>query len=162
MQLTRFTDMSLRILMYLAHVNRARLVTAQELSEKLEWSPHLLVKIVNRLSHEGLVEAVRGRKGGIQLAEGAEKRRIGGLVRLFEGTEPLIDCSQPACTLRAGCALGRALHDAQEAFFASLDAMTIEDAVRPPELRRTLSRLNGIPIVEVSSAATTEDEGARA
>ena len=40
--------------------------------------------------------------------------------------------------------------------------MTIEDAVRPPELRRTLSRLNGIPIVEVSSAATTEDEGARA
>ena len=159
MQLTRFTDMSLRILMYLAHVNRARLVTVQELSEKLEWSPHLLVKIVNRLSHEGLVEAVRGRKGGIQLAEGAEKRRIGGL---FEGTEPLIDCSQPACTLRAGCALGRALHDAQEAFFASLDAMTIEDAVRPPELRRTLSRLNGIPIVEVSSAATTEDEGARA
>ena len=65
MQLTRYTDYSLRVLLYLAvDQNRNPPVTVDELSQQFQISRNHLVKIVHELGQRGLLLTVRGRGGG--------------------------------------------------------------------------------------------------
>lgn len=62
MQLTRYTDYSLRVLLYLAvDQNRNPPVTVDELSQQFQISRNHLVKIVHELGQRGLLLTVRGR-----------------------------------------------------------------------------------------------------
>ena len=70
MQLTRYTDYSLRVLLYLAvDQNRNPPVTVDELSQQFQISRNHLVKIVHELGQRGLLLTVRGRGGGVRLAK---------------------------------------------------------------------------------------------
>ena len=65
MTLTKFSDYSLRLLLYLGlHGNR--LVSVNEVSRVYGVSPHIMVKAVQLLVREGLVKSVRGRNGGLR------------------------------------------------------------------------------------------------
>ena len=58
---------------------------------------------------------------------------MGHLVRSLEGPGEVVQCEGPTpCPLRGGCRLRTALRDAQEAFFAALDPLTIADLAAPP------------------------------
>ena len=60
MQLTRYTDYSLRVLLYLAvDQNRNPPVTVDELSQQFQISRNHLVKIVHELGQRGLLLTVR-------------------------------------------------------------------------------------------------------
>src|SRR3954464_13798352 len=61
--LTKFSDYSLRLLLYLA-LHPDRLVSVSEVSRAYGISPHIIVKAVQLLVREGLVVSVRGRNGG--------------------------------------------------------------------------------------------------
>ena len=50
MHLTRFTDLSLRVLIYLTHNERKGLVTVTELAERFKWSRNHMVKVVHFMS----------------------------------------------------------------------------------------------------------------
>lgn len=131
MRLTRFTDLALRILLYMSSTGPDRLVTVSELSERLEWTPNHLTKVVGLLAREGFIRSHRGRNGGLSFVEATRTVRLGDLVRRLEGGERLIDCGNPPCALRRGCTLVRALHEAQEAFYDSLNRFTLADALTP-------------------------------
>jgi Rrf2 family nitric oxide-sensitive transcriptional repressor len=47
MQLNRFTDLGLRVLMYLTHRDREQPVTISEIAERFEVSRNHLVKVVH-------------------------------------------------------------------------------------------------------------------
>ena len=83
MQLTQFSDYSLRLVLYLA-VNRDRVVPIAEVSQAYGISEHHLVKIVQRLVADGTVASVRGRSGGLRLNREPADINIGRLVRLTE------------------------------------------------------------------------------
>ena len=63
MQLTRYTDYSLRVLIYLS-VNSDRKITIKEISSSFKISKNHLVKVVHKLSTLGYLETVPGAKGG--------------------------------------------------------------------------------------------------
>ena len=67
MRLTTYSDYTLRVLMYLA-LNRARLATITEISAAYGISKNHLMKVVHQLARAGVVESVRGPRGGIRLA----------------------------------------------------------------------------------------------
>lgn len=131
MQLTRFTDLGLRLLMYLgsAEAGHDPPVTIGEVAVRFGVSHHHLVKVAHLLAQTGWVTATRGKGGGLRLARPAGEIRVGAVVRELEGVQALIDCAQPPCTLRGACRLKGALDDAQQAFFAALDAYTLADVV---------------------------------
>lgn len=131
MQLTRFTDLGLRLLMYLgsARPDEGPPVTIGEVAERFGVSHHHLVKVANLLAHAGWVTATRGKGGGLRLARPAGEIRVGAVVRELEGGHALIDCAEPPCTLRGACRLKGVLDGAQQAFFAALDAYTLADVV---------------------------------
>ncbi len=65
MQLTRFSDYALRVLMY-AHAAEGRLVTIEEMAASYRISRAHLMKVANALTRAGYLTAVRGRAGGLK------------------------------------------------------------------------------------------------
>ncbi len=99
MLISRFTDLSLRVLMYLTYTDRDTLVTVNELSERLHWSRNHMGRIVYFMSTKGWVETHRGRFGGITLKHKPSEYRIGDLVQILEEQGDLIDCLNPRSAL---------------------------------------------------------------
>ncbi len=140
MQLTRFTDFGLRVLMYLAHQPPGQLATAGEIASAHDISLNHIAKVVQFLAQQGWIESVRGRGGGLALALPPAAYRLDELVRALEGDQELIDCGSPPCKLVSSCALQRSLHEAREALYASLARQTLAD-ILTPALRKTIAQI---------------------
>lgn len=92
-----------------------------------------MAKVVTRLQHLGVIEARRGRGGGLALTETGRSASVGWLVRTLEGEEEVVACEgETPCPLRAACRLRGALRQAQEAFYRTLDPLTVADLVESP------------------------------
>lgn len=131
MQISKFSDYALRILIHLAVADDERL-SAREIANAQQLSFNHLAKIAQWLTSEGYVEALRGRGGGMVLAKKPADISIGQLLRKLEAGSPLVECLRAegnCCAFTGACGLVPMLVGAQEAFFAYLDQYTLEDAV---------------------------------
>ncbi|PMC61856.1 transcriptional regulator, BadM/Rrf2 family protein [Corynebacterium xerosis] len=128
MQLTVFSDLSLRIIMRMAAGEPGQKFTAGTVADELNASRAHVAKVVTRLVELDLVVAVKGRYGGIYLADGALEKSVGAILRELESGE-VVDCVGTNCPLLPACRLRTALANAQEAFFAHLDPITIGELV---------------------------------
>ncbi|MFY7066513.1 RrF2 family transcriptional regulator [Nocardiopsis changdeensis] len=138
MRLTAFTDVSLRLVMRLAVAGEGELLTTRAVADMTSVPYTHMAKAVARLSELGVVEARRGRGGGLRLTARGRRTPVGAIVRELEGAGDLAGCEDdPPCPLRAACRLRGALHRAREAFYASLDEVTVESLVSSPA-RETL------------------------
>src|SRR4051812_15635675 len=129
MTLTKFSDYSLRLLLYLG-LHSDRLVSVGEVSRAYRVSPHIMVKAVQLLVREGLVASVRGRNGGLRLAKPPSQINVGRLLRLTEPGWDLVECFNAAkntCPIDSACGLKGTLKRAQDAFLAVLDGHTLAD-----------------------------------
>ncbi len=133
MQLTRFTDFGLRVLMYLTQCrDRPAAVTIPEIAERFALSRNHLVKVVHFMSQRGWISTSRGKGGGMSLARPAEQYRLGDLIRELEQQGPLIDCREPPCALDGVCHLSGVLAQTLNAFYDALNRHTLADLVRDP------------------------------
>ncbi|NBM19349.1 Rrf2 family transcriptional regulator [Streptomyces sp. GC420] len=132
MRLTKSTDLALRTVMTLASHEEPS--TARDVAEEIRVPYSHLAKVVARLQHLGVVETRRGRGGGLAISEAGRTMSVGRLARELEGVGDVVDCegTENPCPLVAGCRLRSALRRAQEAFYATLDPLTITDLVASP------------------------------
>ena len=142
MRLTTQTDYALRMLMHLA-VNGDRFSTISEIADRYGISKNHLMKVAQTLSGWNVVDAVRGRAGGLRLARKPAEISLGSIARPLESGSALVECfagDGGECLVTPACRLKGALAEAQEAFFTVLDGYTIEDLVRRnPALRDLLT-----------------------
>ncbi|MFJ9820315.1 RrF2 family transcriptional regulator [Streptomyces sp. NPDC101151] len=132
MRLLRSTDLALRVLMRLAVAGDASPTTRQVAADMDVPYTHA-AKVVAELQHLGLVDARRGRGGGLSLSERGRTASVGAVVRTFEGEGDVVDCEGATpCPLNSGCRLRGALRRAREAFFGALDPVTVSDIVSDP------------------------------
>ena len=135
MRLTHWTDYTLRVLMYCAaSEGRPQPVTITEVAQGYGISRSHLMKIVQQLSAQGLLETTRGRGGGIRLMRPADTIRIGAVVRATETDFNLVECFDPAtnqCRLSSHCRLKGVLWQAMQAYLAVLDSVTLADLMAP-------------------------------
>jgi Rrf2 family nitric oxide-sensitive transcriptional repressor len=126
LQLTQFSDYSLRVLLYLAaHPDGA---SVGVIARSYRISHHHLAKVVQRLADLGLVASTRGRGGGLKLAVAPEEINIGALLRRTEPHLDLVECFDPAtntCPIAPACALKGVLAQARHAFLSVLDGHTL-------------------------------------
>jgi Rrf2 family nitric oxide-sensitive transcriptional repressor len=140
MQLTKFSDYALRVLMY-AEAANDRLVTIDEMASSYEISRAHLMKVVNSLTRAGYLTAVRGRSGGLKLAKPAEKINLGEVVRQTEPDMNLVECFSTGnqCVINGCCRLPAVLRQALKAFLNELDQHTLASvALKPKDFRRVL------------------------
>lgn len=141
MRLTRFTDYSLRALVYLAQNSNSR-VTITEISEAYDISKNHLMKVISNLTRMGVVVARRGPGGGIRLSVPAADICLGDIVIQTEKhlQEQLDGTSTTSETPLTDCRL----HDCQQqALRAYLDVLT----------RYTLADILGFGENDVASMA---------
>ena len=127
MQLTRFTDLGLRVLMYLTQPARTDPVTNAEIAAQFHVPHNHVIKVVNKLGKLGWVTTRRGRGGGIVLGVAADALRIGDVLRGLEQAEQLINCAEPPCVLRGGCRLKHALDVGLTSFYDAMNRYTLAE-----------------------------------
>ena len=133
MRLAEYTDYTLRVLMYCA-ARPKQLVTIGELADHHQLSKNHLMKIVNDLARQGVLETTRGRGGGLRLMKNAAEIRVGDVVRASETDFRLVECFDPKtnqCTLSPSCRLKGLLSDALSAYFEALDSVTLAELATP-------------------------------
>jgi Rrf2 family nitric oxide-sensitive transcriptional repressor len=141
MQLTRYSDYSLRVLIYLA-VRPDRLATIEEIAQAYGISRAHLMKVVHQMGRAGFLETVRGRGGGFRLARAPEDITVGDVIRYTEDKLDLVECFDPEtshCRIEPVCGLRGVLEEALDAFLKTLDRHTLADLVA--RRRRPLDRL---------------------
>ncbi len=141
MQLTRYTDLGLRAMMLLAaSESRDQRVTTRTIAVAAGASEHHIAKAVSQLVELGLVNARRGRVGGLELTEAGRHAPVGRLIRHLEGDREVVECEgDPPCPLVAACRLRRALAEAKQAFYTELDRHTVADLAGARGLSTVLS-----------------------
>lgn len=131
MKLTQYSDLGLRLLMYLA-LRQGGLVTIQEASERFAISKNHLVKISHQLTRSGLIESIQGRNGGIRLARPAEDISVEEALRATEDNFDLVECfavTQNQCVISGACKLTGVLDAARAAFFGVLRQVSLAELV---------------------------------
>ncbi|MGK0187216.1 MAG: Rrf2 family nitric oxide-sensitive transcriptional repressor [Verrucomicrobiales bacterium] len=151
MELSQFTDYSLRVLMYVGMTERgnrplssdqesAALPSVRAIAEAFHISQSHLVKVVHKLGQLGYIHTFRGRGGGITLAMPPEDIVVGKVVRQTENLA-IVECLAPGatnataggggCCIAPVCELKRVLARARDAFLTSLDSATVADLLEP-------------------------------
>lgn len=131
MQLTLYSDYSLRVLVYLG-LKENEISTITEIAGSYGISRNHLVKVVHNLASHGFIQTTRGKGGGMRLAIPAEEINIGNVVRHTEANFNIVECfdsADPKCPITPICALKGALADAYRAFMAVLDQYTLADVI---------------------------------
>lgn len=128
MQLDKFTDYALRVLMTLTVKDPERVPTSK-IASLFGLSENHLSKVATQLGHEGFVISERGRNGGLTLARPADQISVGSVVRAMKRDSPVVECfgTNKSCLILPACGLRSPLALAQEAFFSTLDDYTLAD-----------------------------------
>ena len=85
MQLKKYTDYGLRVLIYLAAAESDERATINDLSSVFSVSKNHLNKVVHHLGKLGLIKTWRGKGGGFSLAVDARHTRLDTVIRQLEG-----------------------------------------------------------------------------
>ncbi|MEV8181812.1 Rrf2 family transcriptional regulator [Specibacter sp. NPDC078692] len=132
MRINSFSDVSLRLLMVLSSMPDDELPTTRELAEQVGTPYNHVSKAVLKLRQMGLVEAIRGRSGGVRISLSGKQATVGRVLRVLDDHTDVAECQTDMgdCPLVHDCGLRGALNHAREAFYASLDNVTIYSLAR--------------------------------
>lgn len=138
MQLTRHTDFSLRVLIYLSLNKTDELVTINEISEHFDILKNHLTKVVHHLAQKGYIETIQGKNGGMRLAKNPENIKLGEVVQDMEMNLDVVDCSKPLCPLINNCELKSILNEAKLSFISTLNKYSLADLNKKPDVIKSL------------------------
>jgi Rrf2 family nitric oxide-sensitive transcriptional repressor len=133
MQLTQFTDYSLRALIYIAL--RKESCTIKDITAAYGISTNHMIKIIHNLAKIGLIKTIRGKNGGILMAAQPETINLGELIVQLEPHFDLVPCfnkEKANCCIAPVCKLKGILHEAQSAFIEVLGRYTLANVLHNP------------------------------
>ena len=131
MQLTQFTDYSLRALIYIAI--KQNMCTIHDIACAYDISHNHLIKIIHNLSKLGVIKTIRGKNGGLLMAKNPAEINLKSLVLRLEPHLDLVPCfnkDKANCCIAPTCKLRAVLLEAQNAFFNVLEQFTLKDIIQ--------------------------------
>ena len=130
MRLTQFSDLAMRVLIFAAQHSNERF-TIDEVNQVHNVSRGHLMKVVNTLTRAGLLNAHRGRNGGLQLVRLPESISMAEILSLTEPDFALADCMRNSgdCPMVERCKLPNVYNEALKAFMQSLKSQTVKDVL---------------------------------
>ncbi|MCB1521020.1 MAG: Rrf2 family transcriptional regulator [Hyphomicrobiaceae bacterium] len=144
MRLNKVTTHAIRVLVACANAGEA-LTKVADLADKLDLTPQNTFKVVHLLSRAGLVEATRGRYGGVKLARTPETIPIGDVVRAMEAVSVDTEDGTPGDD-RSDERRFELFDDAFEAFLRVLDNTSIADMARADKVKSKARAASARPV----------------
>ncbi len=134
MQLTLYTDYSLRVLVYLS-LHQDDSSTISEIADFYQISRNHLVKVVHNLSLKNYINSARGKGGGLRLARPPIEIDVGAVIRDTEPNFDIVECfseepNAKVCNIEPICKLKSILGKAMNNFLDTLDNYTIADIIK--------------------------------
>lgn len=132
MQLTQFTDYSLRVLIYIA-LKKGETPTITEIAQRYNISKNHLMKVVHRLSQLKILKTIRGKGGGLQLNVFPEDLNLGELIQMLEPNFYIVECfdqENGQCIISPVCRLKGILFEATKNFMTTLKKYTLKDLLQ--------------------------------
>lgn len=130
MQLNKFSDYALRILMTIS-APREQPYTIAEIAQTLQVSQNHLVKIVHFMAKQQWLITTRGKGGGIEIDPRILDLGLGDVVRILQGNPAVVECNTPPCVLRYSCGLKGILDHAQNQFYLDLNQYKMQQVLKP-------------------------------
>ena len=140
MQLTLYSDYSLRVLLYLSHMPK-KTATIIEIASFYKISKNHLVKVVHQLAHSGFIKSLQGKGGGLQLIDTSLNHTLAEILKKTESNFYLVECFNHAndrCIISPYCSLKNILQHAFKAFFQVLEHYTLAH-LNQPQLTQQIS-----------------------
>lgn len=129
MQLSKFTDYTFRVLIYMAK-HQEKLCTVEQLAAELEVSEHHLKKVIHRLAKTDYLTSIKGRAGGLRLGVSPEQINLGEILRITEDNLNIVSClnNNHICTFIEGdCKLKSIVYASLERFIEEFGKYTLSD-----------------------------------
>lgn len=129
MYLSKFSDYSFRILIYLGN-HPDKLFTVDELSTILGLSTHHIKKIIYKLAKNGYIASSKGRNGGIKLGMNPNEINLGNLLEITEDNLNIVECfslDSNTCNITKACKLKPIIREALDSFLVKFNDYTLED-----------------------------------
>ena len=140
MLLSNGCEYGLRAALYLASLEEETYVSIRQIGEALDISPSFLTKVMQQLTKAGLMQSLRGPKGGVALAQPAEDILLKDLVVAIDGPALFRECvlGLPGCGEEKPCPL----HDRWatererlERLFERMSLADLAERIRTSDLR---------------------------
>jgi len=152
MQLTLYTDYSLRVLLYLGERPNER-ITITQMSEYFGISRNHLVKVVHNLGKLEFIHTIRGKNGGMLLAQEPKNINIATVVRKVEPHLNLLECFDDktnTCPITKSCGLKHILFKPKKSFMDVLKEHTLADLLPEDDDNSTIQH---IPVEHIQVAS---------
>lgn len=124
---------ALRVLVIMA--NKKEVISSSQLAEKSGVSPYYLRQILFKLEKNGVIESIRGGKGGYILKMNLEKIRIYDVFKFFGENIQIVDClsDNPECKFYEDCIIRPFWEDLKKQIKEKLENTTIKDLLKNKE-----------------------------
>jgi Rrf2 family protein len=106
MLVTRETDYAVRCVLYLAR-EQDQIASVGEIAEQMQIPKSFLAKILQRLVREGIVESMRGVKGGFRLLKNPNHITLLEVLTAIQGIAAINTCAvdKRRCSMSSHCAV---------------------------------------------------------
>lgn len=131
MQLSKFTDYTFRVLIYMA-THEDELCTVERLATKLDVSEHHLKKVIHKLAKTDYLISTKGRTGGVKLGLPPEAINLGDLLKITEDNLCLVSCLKTDVTcgfMIRECKLKEIINHSLEKFIEEFSQYTLKDLI---------------------------------
>lgn len=132
MQITRQADYAVRAILYLAQLGPNQKAATSQIAEHQEIPLSFLAKIVAQLSVAGLLQTMRGARGGVMLARPPEEITLLDVVEAIDGPIMLNECvnGDDDCPMHE-CPMRNVWNAAQADLVARLQATNFAQFLKP-------------------------------
>jgi Rrf2 family protein len=139
MQLTRAADYAVRVMVHLAGMPPGTRASRADLAGNAECPEQFLSKVLQSLTHAGLVASHRGNTGGFELSPEHRNASVLQVIEAVEGPVRLNLCltSPHACERQTWCPTHAVWAEAQAAMSGVLRKATIHALAEEMALMRT-------------------------
>jgi Rrf2 family protein len=134
LNLSKKIEYGLMALRHMASLPNGTVVTAKEISEKYNIPFELLAKILQKLTHEGLIISYQGVRGGYLLGRTADQIKLSNVFQAIEGklNVALVNCeaeNPETCNIFSTCTIKDPLVKIQQKINTMFDEMSISEIV---------------------------------
>lgn len=138
MQLTRAADYAIRVMVHLAGLPSGARASRGDLAAAAECPQQFLAKVLQSLTHAGLVVSHRGNTGGFELPQQHRSATVLEVIEALEGPVRLNLCLDGAatCTRQEWCPAHPVWVQAQEALTSVLRSVSVHELAQKGGLAR--------------------------